>query len=87
MIDGTCTATCEAGTQTRKRDCVVPGADRCLESDGITRSLEELDSTITCNLGTCAGKCLNLKVNTHLWRKSTVLIAKVAGDNYYKLIF
>ena len=56
MINGTCTTTCEAGTQTRKRDCVLPGADKCLESDGITRSSEELDMTVYCNHGSCEGK-------------------------------
>ena len=68
-IDGTCTTTCEAGTQTRSRTCEMPGVDKCLELDGFTRSLEEQDDTAICDPGSCEGKTNDTK--NLKWLKSS----------------
>ena len=58
LVEGSCTVSCGQGTQTRARSCSEPGVDQCLHLDGVTRSMEEVDATVTCSLASCEGKWL-----------------------------
>jgi len=56
-----CSVTCGNGTHERSRNCSnpapEPGADECLQLDGVTRSLYELAPEI-CVEDPCASKCV-----------------------------
>ena len=54
--NSTCSQTCDDGVYTKSRSCDIPGADRCLLTDGVTRGNSEQISDNQCYIEECLRK-------------------------------